>query len=368
MLSKRCQNINTSGIRKVFELARTLKNPIDFSIGLPDFDTFAPIKAEAIKHIECGQNKYTLSQGIPELRELLKHHYLNKQYRFEDVMITSGVSGGILLSLMALLDPGDEVIVPDPYFVMYRELPGLISANPVLLDTYDTGFMVSPERLKAAISPRTKMLFLNSPANPTGKIMTHEDCEAIALALKGTDIWVVADDIYDSFDYDHKHVPFSRYYEKTITLGGFSKSHAMTGWRMGYAFGPSQIIEGMTKLQQYTFVCAPSFAQYACLKAFDLDFEPVRLSYREKRDLVVKTLSPHFDLVFPDGAFYCFLKHPQLTGTRFVHEALKHRVIMVPGNVFSSRDSHFRISFARSLPVLKEGLDILSHLAGQVCE
>jgi aspartate aminotransferase/aminotransferase len=277
-------------------------------------------------------------------------------------LITSGVSGGLLLALLALLNPGETALVPDPYFVIYKELPTLLGAKIQFLDTYPD-FLLKPEQVQKAIRPECKILFLNNPANPTGRILPRETLKQIAEVLKGSGIWVISDEIYDAFDFEGQHSFFGSLYEKTLTLGGFSKTAGMTGWRVGYAAGPKDVIETMIKVQQYTFVCAPSFAQYACLKALDLSLSDVRDAYRKKRDFVMHALQDHYTMQKPDGAFYIFMKHPQWDGTRLVQEALKKEVLLVPGSIFSTRNTHFRLSFANTDLLLQKGVDRLLELA-----
>lgn len=358
-ISQRVSQLNVSGIRKVFDLAAKMKNPVNLSIGQPDFDVPERIKESAITHIRSGKNKYTLSAGIPELREKLKKFLAVKAVNAEDILITSGVSGGLLLAIMSLVDPGDEVIVPDPAFMMYNEVSKLFGAKVVLLDTYPD-FLMDPEKLKALITPKTKLLFLNSPGNPTGRVLVKERLKQIAEVLKNTGIWVIADDIYDYFDYDGLHSVFAPFYERTLTLGGFSKSSGMPGWRAGYAAGPREVIDAMIRVQQYTFVCAPSFAQYACLDAVDEFSNDAQMKlYRRKRDFVYTSLKDKYEIVRPEGAFYFFMRHPHLDGDKLVDKALEKEVLIIPGSVFSSKNSHFRLSFANSDSELKRGMERL---------
>lgn len=357
-LADRMNNLNVSGIRKVFDLASTLKNPINLSIGQPDFDVFPSVKKSAVEHIEKGFNRYTLSAGIPELRDALKKELVKKNIIFEDIMITSGVSGGLFLAVMAILNPLDEVIVPDPYFVMYPELAKLIGGKAVFLDTYPD-FTIDPLKLQKLITKKTKILFLNSPSNPTGKILSKKNLMEIADVLKGTGIWVISDEIYDLFDFDNKHVSFSPFYEQTLTLNGFSKSAAMTGWRVGYAAGPKVLIEAMIKLQQYTYVCSPSFAQYASIEALKCNKDDIVKAYIKKRDIIYEGLKNHYDIIKPEGAFYAFLKHPVFNGDEVFQKALDKEVLLIPGSVFSKKNSHFRLSFVLPDDKLRLGINKL---------
>ena len=256
-ISQRSKAVDASGIRKVFDLAAKLKDPINFSIGQPDFDVPEPVKEAAIDAIRAGYNSYTQTQGIPPLRDAIGNELAEEFGDWPDmVLITSGVSGGLMLAMLATLNPGDEVVFVDPYFVMYKHLARLVGAVPVTVDTYPD-FRFPAEKVEKAITPRTKMLILNSPSNPTGMVYQDEELQAAAAIARQHNLLLVSDEIYEALSYDGTcpspvpHAP-----ERTILLRGFSKTYAMTGWRMGYAAGPEAIIQEMTKLQQYTFVCA----------------------------------------------------------------------------------------------------------------
>jgi aspartate aminotransferase/aminotransferase len=365
-ISHRAHGVDASGIRKVFDLAAKMKDPINLSIGLPDFDVPDVVKTAACDAIRSGQNRYTQTQGIAPLRERLRAE-LSKEIGRDvgEVLITSGVSGGLLLAIMSVIDPGDEAIFLDPYFVMYKHLLTLTGGKPVIVDSYPD-FRFHADRVEKAITPRTKLLMLNSPCNPTGAVMSEDEvASAVALARKH-DLLILSDEIYEPFLYDRSRgLPSAaRSYEKTIILRGFSKSHAMTGWRLGYAAGPEPIISQMTKLQQYTFVCAPSPLQYAALKAMDVPMGDAVAAYRRKRDIVFEALKGKFDVVRPEGAFYIFPKVPAgQSASDFVARAIDNNVLIIPGNVFSERDTHFRISYATTDEKLKQGCDVLCRLA-----
>jgi len=370
-ISARATGVDASGIRKVFDLAAKMKDPINLSIGLPDFDVPPPAKQAAIEAIQAGQNRYTQTQGIAPLRERLRRDLSAEIGRDAgEILITSGVSGGLFLAILSVIDPGDEAIFLDPYFVMYKHLLTLAGGKSVAVDSYPD-FRFHADRVERAITPRTKMLMLNSPSNPTGVVMNRQEVqEAVELARKH-DLLLLSDEIYEPFLYDsvdgRKPTLDSpaRLYEKTIILRGFSKSHAMTGWRLGYAAGPEAIIAQMTKLQQYTFVCAPSPLQYAALKALDVSMDEAVAAYRRKRDLVFDLLSRKFEVVKPQGAFYIFPKTPAgKTASEFVAQAIENNVLIIPGNVFSEQDTHFRISYATTDDKLQQGCEILNRLAG----
>ena len=366
-ISRRAMGVDASGIRKVFDLAAKMKDPINFSIGLPDFDVPDIAKTAAIEAIEKGSNRYTPTQGIEPLRLRLRADLSKEMGRdVGEVLITSGVSGGLFLAILATIDPGDEAIFLDPYFVMYKHLLTMAGGKPVIIDSYPD-FRFHAERVEKAITPRTKLLILNSPSNPTGIVMTEAEVKAAVDIARKHDLLIVSDEIYEPFLYDSAGGAFpspAKLYDKTVILRGFSKSHAMTGWRLGYAAGPVEVISQMTKLQQYTFVCAPSPFQHAALKALDIPMTDAVATYRRKRDTVVEMLSRKFEVQRPSGAFYVFPKAPAGgTATEFVARAIENNVLIIPGNVFSERDTHFRISYATTDAKLKEGCEILCSLA-----
>ena len=362
MTSKRSALVNASGIRKVFDLAQTLKDPINLSIGQPDFDVPDPVKESAIAAIREGRNRYTVTQGIAPLHERIRAEAAKYGYHPEEVLITSGSSGGLVLALLALCDPGDEILVPDPYFVMYKHLANLFGITPRFIDTYPD-FRLQAERIEGLINKRTRVMIVNTPANPTGVAYTRDELEMTAEIAKRHDLYVLFDEIYSCFSYDRAHESITKYYDRVIVLNGFSKSHAMTGWRLGYAMGPRDVIQEMTKLQQYTFVCAPSMVQYAGLTALDLPMTATQEAYKRKRDIIYEGLKGKFKVRKPDGAFYIFPEAPGGNSTEFVMKALQHNVLIIPGNVFSERDTHFRISFAAKDETLRKGAEVLCGLA-----
>jgi aspartate aminotransferase/aminotransferase len=248
---------------------------------------------------------------------------------------------------------------------MYKHLVNLNGGTPVYLDTYKDGFGIDPQRLEALITKRTKLLLLYSPSNPTGRILSRAELIAIADVCARHDILIVTDEIYRSFSYTEM-VSIAEIYENSLVLCGHSKAYGMTGWRLGYACGPAQIIEAMAKVQQYSFVCAPSIAQAAALHCPLVDMSAHIDDYRIKRDLMYNALSDHFELGSADGAFYLFVKAPEgWTGDSFVEAAIAHNVLIIPGSVFSERNSHFRLCYTVSNEKLQAGADILCKLASQ---
>ncbi len=365
LLSDRVLQVRPSGVRKIFDLAQKVKDPINLSIGEPDFDIPDPIKEEGIKWIRNGFNKYTPSGGIPELREKVLAHLRGKGIVCEDVIITAGVTGGLLLALMTTLNPGEEVIIPDPYFVLYEYQVLFLGGKPVFFDTYPD-FKLREEKLRGAITDKTKIILINSPNNPTGMVNSREELEMVARVAKEKDLLVFSDDIYDSFIYDDTpggKAYLGQFYDKTVTFGGFSKTWAMTGWRLGYVAGPSEIIQCMVTMQQYAFSSVTSFAQKAALTALDHGMEETIGLYRKKRDLIYNGLKDKYNVVEPKGAFFIFPEVPGGNSMDFVEKVLENNLFIIPGGVFSARDSHVRISFAASEENLLKGIEILRKLA-----
>jgi aspartate aminotransferase/aminotransferase len=368
LISRKARLVDASGIRKVFDLAAKLPDPINLSIGQPHFDVPDPIKEEAIAAIRSGFNSYTQTQGYGPLREQLAAG-LTAEVGWPDpaVLVTSGVSGGLLLAAMALLNPGDEVLIADPFFVMYKHLVNLVGGVPVFVDTYPD-FKLDPEKFAAKITPRTKLIMVNSPANPTGAVADSDQLAGLRELADKHGLLIVSDEIYNEFCYDRPYVSAGKFgpANGTLLLRGFSKTYGMTGWRMGYAAGPRAIIEQMTKLQQYTFVCAPSMAQKATLTALTVDMSGYIAEYRRKRDMIYAALKNDFEVVQPGGAFYIFPKAPGGSGAAFCQAAIANNVLIIPGNVFSGRDTHFRISFAAPDDKLRAGAEILCRLAREM--
>lgn len=363
-ISDRSRLFDSSGIRKVFELASKLKDPVNLSIGQPDFDVPEAVKSACIEAIEHGKNAYSLTQGIGPLRERLQHE-IQQRYQHEDrqVFITSGTSGGLVLSMLAMVNPGDEVIVFDPYFVMYKSLVKMVGGTPVLIDTYPD-FRIDIAKVEAALTPRTKLILFNSPSNPTGITPTVAETKALAELARDRGIALISDEIYSQFVYEDQLNTPADYNPQTIVIDGFSKSHAMTGWRVGWLHGPKSIVETMIKIQQYSFVCAPQPAQWAGLAALDVDLAGHRADYQRKRDMLLAGLAGYYEFTKPGGAFYLFPKAPRgLSGSEFVAQAIENSLLIIPGNVFSERDSHFRISYAAADVTIQRGIEILQRLA-----
>ena len=364
-IADRMRHIDASGIRKVFDLAASMPDPVNLSIGQPHFDTPEPIREALKAAVDDGKNAYSQTQGIKPLLEKIQSG-IDAQYGHGDrqAFITSGTSGALMLALCTLVDPGDEVIVFDPYFVMYKHLTTLAGGRTVVVSTYPD-FRIDLDRVRGAVTDRTKVILFNSPANPTGAVATEDEIRGLAELAAERNIALISDEIYRSFCFDQPFVSPAEFNDRTIVIDGFSKSHSMTGWRVGWCHGPGEVIAQMTKLQQFTFVCAPHAAQWAALAGCDVDISGYAEEYRAKRDLMRGRLAEVYDVRGAQGAFYMFLPAPWGTATEFVAEAIRNNLLIIPGNVFSDRDTHFRISYAADDAVLERGAEILLQLANR---
>ncbi len=388
LLCDRPRGIQVSGIRRVFELGAKLPDPINLSIGQPDFAVPDPIKQAAIEAIRQDRNGYTLTQGIPELRDRIERELaLDFGWSFGSpgdprVLVTGGTSGAILLAFLCMIGPGDEFIIPDPYFVMYPHLAALCAGRAVLCDTYPD-FRMTAERVEPLITERTKLVLFNSPNNPTGVVATRGECRDLLELCRSRGVLLISDEIYDGFTFEDGLTDVAAgdrslrkcpsparaagTAEDVLVVRGFGKTYGVTGWRMGYCAGPEPLITEMAKLQQYTFVCSPSIAQWGCLAALDTDITAHVRDYQARRDLVVARLSEVTRVATPAGAFYAFPEVPKslgITGSQLCERAIQRNVLTIPGAVFSSRDTNLRLSYATRRDKLEAGLDILVELLG----
>ena len=366
-LAARVQRLEPSGIRRIFELMLTMDDPINLSIGQAHFPTPEPLVEAACKALRDGRNGYTMTQGLAALNErILDDVARTRGHRPESCFVTSGVSGGILLAFLALLDPGDEILLPDPNFMMYRHLAHLCGAEVVPYDLYPD-WHLDPAEIEQLVTPRTKIVFLNSPGNPTGGVLRRAEVDALVRAADKVGAWVISDEIYDAFEYDGEFASPVGASDRVLQLGGFSKTFGIAGWRLGYATGPAALLDAMKRLQQYTFVCAPAPLQQAVLDAaFDLDMSDHIAEYRGKRDRLVRELHPAYELAAPGGSFYAFPKLPgHAQESAFLEAALARNLLIVPGSAFSRHATHFRLSFAAPDDVLARGLAELGALAEQ---
>ncbi len=371
-LSKTITTIQPSGIRKFFDIVSEMKDAISLGVGEPDFDTPWHIRDEGIYSLEKGRTFYTSNAGLKELKieiaKFLKRKY-DCQYDYNsEMLITVGGSEAIDIALRAMLDPGDEVIIPQPSYVSYEPCTILANGTPVIIDLQEKNeFRLTAEELRAAITPKTKILILPFPNNPTGAIMEKADLEAIAEVVIENDLFVLSDEIYSELTYLEKHISIASLpgmKERTILINGFSKSHAMTGWRLGYACGPAEIIKQMLKIHQFAIMCAPTTSQYAAVEAMkngDDDVAKMREEYNQRRRYLVHRFKEMGLKCFePFGAFYIFpsIQEFGMTSDEFATRLLESKkVAVVPGTAFgASGEGFIRISYAYSLDDLKLAL------------
>ena len=361
-ISKRAGTFEASGIRKVFDLAAKLTNPINLSIGQPDFDVPPEARKTMVDAINSAKGGYTPTQGLATLRGEIQKR-VDEQYHHSDrsVFIASGTSGALVLAMLVAVDPGDEVIFFDPYFVMYDATVKMAGGTPVIIDTYPD-FRFDIQRLADAITPKTKAIIFNSPSNPTGNVANREEVKAIAELAAKHDILLISDEIYSAFCYEEFVSP-AEYNPQTLVMDGFSKTFGMPGWRVGFAHGPTDLIEQMLKFQQYSFVCSPHVGQLGALTALDADMSAQIESYKKRRDMIYDALKDDYEINKPEGAFYMFPKAPWGTATEFVMRAVtEHSMLIIPGSVFSSRDTHFRISYSATEETILRGIDAFKKL------
>ena len=372
LIATKVSNLPPSGIRKFFDIASQMEDVISLGVGEPDFDTPWHIREEGIYTLEKGKTIYTSNSGLLELRQEI-NRYLSRRFNIsydpqDQILVTVGGSEAIDLVLRAVLNPGDEVLIPEPCFVAYKPCTILAGGVPVTITTKaENDFRLMPEELEAAITEKTKVLILPYPNNPTGAIMEKEDLERIVEVLKDRDILVVSDEIYAELTYGREHVSIASLpgmYEKTLVINGFSKAYSMTGWRMGYAAGPKELIAAMTKIHQYAIMCAPTTSQYAGIEALkngDTAVAEMRESFDSRRKFVVNGFrSIGMDCFEPLGAFYVFpsIQKSGLTSEEFCSRLLyEEKVAVVPGTAFGDCGEGFiRCSYAYSIDNIKEAL------------
>lgn len=378
-LSKTIVEIKPSGIRKYFDIVSEMNDPdvISLGVGEPDFETPWHIRDEGIYSLEKGRTFYTANAGLLELREEI-NRYLNRRFSLnydpkDGILVTVGGSEAIDIALRAMVDPGDEVIIPQPSYVSYEPCAILAGAKPVIIELKNENqFRLTAAELEAAVTDKTKVLILPFPNNPTGAIMERNDLEEIAKVIEKHDLFVLSDEIYSELCYTEKYVSIANIpgmWERTILINGFSKSYAMTGWRLGYACGPKQIIEQMYKIHQFCIMCAPTTSQYAAIDALkngDADVQMMRESYNQRRRYLVNAFREMgLECFEPFGAFYIFpcVKQFGMTSDEFASRLLhEEKLAVVPGNAFGdSGEGFLRISYAYSLEKLKIAIGRLRH-------
>ena len=371
-LSKKIIEIEPSGIRKFFDVANEMKDAISLGVGEPDFDTPWRIREEGIFSLERGRTFYTSNAGLQELRDEICNYLERKIHvRYDsrhETLVTVGGSEAIDVGLRCMLDPGDEVLIPQPSYVSYLPCTVMADGKPVVIPLqYENEFKLTVEDLEKYISPRTKVLIMPFPNNPTGSIMTKEDLEPVAEFVKEHDLYVISDEIYSELTYKTEHVSIASLpgmRERTIVINGLSKGFAMTGWRPGYCCGPETIIEQMVKLHQFAIMCAPTNSQYAAIEGLrncDDEVEEMRKSYNQRRRFLMHEFARMgLECFEPFGAFYVFpsILEFNMTSEEFATRLLEEeKVAVVPGTAFGKCGEGFlRISYAYSLDDLKEAL------------
>ena len=383
-LSKTVVNIKPSGIRKFFDIVSEMDDVISLGVGEPDFDTPWHVRKEGMDSLEKGRTFYTSNSGLLELRQEICNYLKRKQNLQynprKQVIITVGGSEAIDIGIRAMCDPGDEVLIPQPSYVSYEPCAVLAGAKPVVINLKaENEFRLTAKELEEHITDKTKLLILPFPNNPTGAIMEREDLEAIAEVIIKHDLFVMSDEIYAELTYKGKHVSIAEIpgmYERTILINGFSKAYAMTGWRLGYACGPEEIIEQMTKIHQFAIMCAPTTSQYAAIKALhdgDDDIAEMRAAYNQRRRFLMHAFKEMgLECFEPYGAFYVFpcIKEFGITSDEFAVRFLEaEKVAVVPGTAFGdSGEGFLRISYAYSLDNLKEAMSRMKRFVEKLRE
>ncbi|MBR2370511.1 MAG: aminotransferase class I/II-fold pyridoxal phosphate-dependent enzyme [Clostridia bacterium] len=373
IISKKAAGLKPSGIRKFFDILETMDDVISLTVGQPDFATPWHVRLAGIESLEDGKTYYTSNSGTLELREEI-NNYLTRRFGISydpktQIIVTVGGSEAIDLAIRAVINEGDEVIIPCPSFVCYEPLTLMADGIPVIINTkFENKFKLTADELRAAITPKTKLLVLPYPNNPTGAIMTREDLEEIAEVLRGTNILVLADEIYSEMTYGLKHTSIASIpdmYERTIYINGFSKAYAMTGWRLGYACGPEAVIKQMLKIHQYGIMCAPTTSQLAAIEALkngDADIQMMTAEYDRRRKYIYNGLKRiGIESFEPEGAFYIYpyIGKYGLTSEEFCERLLhEQRCALVPGTAFGESGEGFaRISYAYSIKHITKALE-----------
>ncbi len=389
--SARSDALRASGIRSILARAATMPDAVNLTIGQPDFPVPDGVRDAALEAIRAGRNGYTANAGDAGLLARI-----NGFLRYDTgwdcrtagtpghtgpmSMVTSGTSGALTLAYLAMLDPGDECVIPDPYFVSYPELAAMCNARAVACEVSEDG-QLTADRVEKHLTDKTRFVLFSTPSNPGGVVASKRTCADLLDLCRARGVVLVSDEIYDAFTFPDARtdtragdanarccpsparLPGSE--DTVLLIRGFGKSYGCTGWRLGYTAGPAWLMEAMARFQQYVFVCAPTPLQVGAAACFDADMDPVVLDYQRRRDMIVGKLGGLARIAPPGGAFYAWVQVPEklgMTGTEFTDLAAKHGVLVVPGGVFSTRDTHFRISYATDPTRLAKGLDILATL------
>lgn len=369
-IAQRLGYFDSSDFRDAIKKQSELADPIDLSIGIPEELTPEHIKAAGIRAILQDKTTYTPANGLLELRQGLAEKLQNENNipcTPDSITVVPGLTTGQLLVYLAILDPGDEVIVFDPYYPPYPHLASMVGAYVIYASTLPT-FQPDIEAIKAAITNKTKLIVVNTPNNPSGAVYSEETLRKIAQIAEEHNLLVISDEIYEHFVYEGKHFSIGSIYPNTITMNGFSKEHAMTGWRVGYVAGPQEVINAINELQQYVVMSSTSISQHAALAA--LNHKPQQLveKYHEKRDMVVGRLNKlGYGVKGAQGAFYAFIKAPHdLTDIEFVERATHHGLVVVPGRAFSQLHGYIRLSYGADKKTLERGLNVLEKISQEL--
>lgn len=361
--SKRIQAIDASGVRRMFEMAQQIDNPLDMSLGMPDLSIPQEIQMQAIYNIQQDKPGYSVTAGDPEVRSVVVTKLQQRNQidaTVDEVMITSGATGGLVVSLFSILDSDDEIIIIDPFFVLYRQIIDFIGARAISVSSYPD-WRLPIDRIKQAITDKTKVILINTPNNPTGVVYSEAELKELATVAKEHNLVVVSDEIYEEYVYDDRlHVSIGSFYPKTITIMGPSKTTALAGWRIGYLHAPADYIQQMIKAQQVFYVCASVPAQKALHAALNFDCSDLRREFQKRRDLVKRVLSAKYDLYGLEGSFYAFF--PVGKDEEYIQRLLKESVLLVPGSTVSYKSSHVRLAYCVNEQVLRKGLDIIAQI------
>jgi len=366
--AQRLNDFDSSVFQEVYRKQRALKNPVDLSVGLPEGGTPQYIKDAGIRAIQDGNTFYTPANGIAPLREAIAAKLKNENSittSADDVTIVPGLTTGLLLVYLALLNPGDEVMIMDPSYPPYHYLAPLAEAVVKRIPTRHD-FQLDLAAIEAGITPKTKLIVINTPNNPTGAVYPKEDLFALAEIAGKHNILIISDEMYESFIYEGSHFSIGSIYPNTITMNGFSKAYAMTGWRLGYITGPQEIIRTINQLQQYAVFCSSSIAQYAALEALSRPTIP-RDSYVEKRRLVQEQLiAAGYDIQGNDGAYYTFFRVPEgMSDLDFIALCAENNLLLLPGRAFSRDETFVRLSYGGTIEDIKKGLEIITNISRQ---
>ena len=359
-ISNRARIVDGSGIRKMSELSKNMIKPINLSVGQPDFDVPSNIIEAMYVAAKEGKNKYPPTQGVDKLRRKILEKKKIKNSDI-DVVITPGATAAIFIALTTCFNEQDEILIADPYYVQYLEMLKILNIIPRIVDTYPD-FKFNLEKIKKYITPKTKGIIINSPNNPTGVLLKNNELEEILQYAKTNNLVVIYDEIYKDFNFSKENLDLTDIYNNVIVINGFSKTYAMTGWRLGYAIANKVLVERMTRIQAQIYTSASSIIQYGAIEALDTDMTSFIDKYKERHKYVKNNLSKYYNISNSEGGFYFFVEVPKelnMNATEFCKYAITKNLVLIPGKVFSQYDTHFRFSICQDIEELKKAIDIL---------